>query len=124
MTPAATLVANCRTARAPDFRGPGAEHPGRRKPEPLAGRLLAGKLLAPEECGGHDGGGEYQQDAQKHVSPPFGAGAVRVDVYIRHYGRTFAGTGFFAAPRFRRSAKYKAANGMTRVAMRMQSANA
>lgn len=83
-----------------------------------------GRWLAPEQRSGHDGGGENQENAEKHVSPPFGAGAVGIDVYVRHYWRTFTGTGFFAAPRLRRSSTYRAVNGMNRVPISMHSAKA
>lgn len=72
----------------------------------------------------HDTRGHYEEYAEQHVAAPFRAGAVRVDIYVGHYGRTFTGTGFAAEPRLRRSATYKAVNGMTRVPISAQSATA
>ena len=81
-----------------------------------------GQLLDPEERGRHNGGSEDQENAEQHVSLPLWAGAVRVDVYVGHYGRTFTGAGFFAAPRLRRSSRYRAVNGMNRLPISTHSA--
>lgn len=94
------------------------------KLRPGALQHAMGRWLAPVEGSGDDGGSEYQENAKKHVSPPFGAGAVGVDVDVWHYWRTFAGAGFFAAPRLRRRSRYRAVNGMKRVPIRTHSAKA
>jgi hypothetical protein len=76
--------------------------------------LLLG-FLPSEQGSCHNAGGQHQQDSQKHVPGPFGAGAVRVDVFVRHYARTLTGAGFVPEPRLRRSSTYRPANGMRRV---------